>query len=87
MEMLGSAKGGLDLIYPCLLYSFLTYTPTHTLRFMCGVFASAISGAEIEAEQDGYTWPTIGLQFRSKHIKMLKMTPHDNSDTMAYLKT
>ena len=41
----------------------------------------------MRAEQDEYTWPTIGLQFRSKVTKMLKMTPNDKSDTMAYLKT
>ena len=42
---------------------------------------------KLRAEQDGYTWPTIDLEFRSKTTKLLKMTPHDKSDTMAYLKT
>jgi hypothetical protein len=41
----------------------------------------------MRAEHDEYTWPTIGLQFRSKVTKMLQMTPNDKSDTMAYLKT
>ncbi len=41
----------------------------------------------MRAEQDKYTWPTIGLQFRSKVTKMLKMTPNDKSDTKAYLTT
>ena len=41
----------------------------------------------MRAEQDEYTWPTIGVQFRSKVSKMLKMTPNEKSDTMAYLKT
>ena len=40
----------------------------------------------MRAEQDGYNWPTLGQQFRSKHTQKLKMTPNDNSDTMAYLK-
>ncbi len=42
---------------------------------------------KMRAEQDDYTWPRIGLQFRSKVTKMLKMTPNDKSDTKAYLKT
>jgi hypothetical protein len=41
---------------------------------------------KLRAEQDVYTWPTIGAAYRSKHTKQLKMTPNDKTDAMAYLK-
>ena len=42
---------------------------------------------KLRAEQDGFHWPAIGAQFRSNHTKQLKMTPNDNSDKLAYLKS
>jgi hypothetical protein len=41
---------------------------------------------KLRAEEEEYTWPTIGVEFRSKHTKQLKMTPNDKTDVMAYLK-
>ncbi len=53
---------------------------------MCVTYLQAQYRArKLRAEKDGYTWPTIGPDFRSKHTKLLKITPQDNSDTMTYL--
>jgi hypothetical protein len=41
---------------------------------VCVVYLQAQYRArKLRAEQDEYTWPTIGVQFRSKVSKMLKM--------------
>ncbi len=53
-------------------------------KSVCVVYLQAQYRArKMRAEQDEYTWPTIGPQFRSKVTKMLKMTPNDKSDTRA----
>ena len=45
MQLLGNAKGAFDF---CVYHSCLTYILTRTLRCLCRLFASAISGTQNE---------------------------------------
>jgi hypothetical protein len=93
MEMLGHGKGKCPPTAapnPLYIITLRLTSPPTTIYITTGVCTSYLQAQfrarKLRAEQDGFTWPAIGAQFRSKHTKQLKMTPNDNSDKLAYIK-
>jgi hypothetical protein len=81
-------KVRVDRLRPLTLFRFQHFPYNHSL--ITGVCTSYLQAQfrarKMRAEQDGFNWPAIGAQFRSKHTQQLKMSPNDNSDKLAYLK-